>query len=353
MAEPEPEHDQLQALLAETHAEIEAVTREVREINLLVDQSQGEVDKLAQRSASIAAHLRNLQLNFDTVPRADIRTAYEASQDSLQRLFTMRGQLEKLQSDQTNLERYLRFLKKTRSLLDEASPGAGGANGKEAGPPIIVRVVAAQEAERQRLSRQMHDGPAQALSNFILQAEIAMRLFDNDPQRAREELANMKAAATSTFQRVRDFIFDLRPMMLDDLGLVPTTRRYLDDFGVKSGVKASWLFTGTQRRIESVREVMVFRALQELLGNVRDHAQATQIKVSMDMDEHRVQVIVEDNGKGFDAHSALEAGHKTLGLPALRERIGLLGGELDIDSQPGQGTRVRLLVPAGQAPALA
>ena len=86
---------------------------------------------------------------------------------------------------------------------------------------MIVRVVEAQEAERQRLSRQIHDGPAQALSNFILQTEIAMRLFDIDTERARAELQSLKTSATSTFQKVRDFIFDLRPMMLDDLGLVP------------------------------------------------------------------------------------------------------------------------------------
>ena len=86
-------------------------------------------------------------------------------------------------------------------------------------------IVTAQAAERQRLSRQMHDGPAQALSNFILQTEIAMRLLDVDPAQAREELGNLKTSAMGTFQKVLNFIFELRTMMLDDLGLITTLRR--------------------------------------------------------------------------------------------------------------------------------
>jgi len=345
----EPGTDPIQDLLAETQDELEQVSREVKEISLLVEQSRTDVSRLAQRHATISNQLRNLQLNFDTVPRADIKSAYEAAQDAQQRLFTLRGQLDKFQSDQTNLERYLAHLKKTLSVLQSIGTGAAHANGDGGGPSAIVRVIEAQEAERQRLSRQMHDGPAQDLSNFILQAEIAMRLFDHNPERARDELTNLRTSAASTFQKLRDFIFDLRPMMLDDLGLVPTIRRYVDGFNGKGGVNATAVFTGTERRLESVREVLVFRAVQELLGNARDYAQATEVNVRLDMDEQRVQVIVEDNGKVFEGQQAQEAGQKMTGLPALNERIQMAGGQIEIHRQPGQGTQVRLAIPAGQA----
>src|SRR3989337_2049393 len=174
----------LEIFLQSTHSELDQVRMEMKEIGLLVEQSQGEVDKLANRNASITATLHQLQAHFDTVPREDIKSAYEAAQDAQQRLFTMRGQLDKLQSDQTNLERYLHHLKKTLVVLDSAGQAAAAAATGDGGTPTIVRIVEAQEAERQRLSRQMHDGPAQALSNYILQAEIAMRLFDTDPARA-------------------------------------------------------------------------------------------------------------------------------------------------------------------------
>jgi two-component system sensor histidine kinase DegS len=108
-----------------------------------------------------------------------------------------------------------------------SSTPASNAKSQMAGIEMIVN---AQESERQRLSRQMHDGPAQALSNFILQTEIAMRLFDLDPAQARDELGNLKTSAMGTFQRVRSFIFELRPMMLDDLGFNSTLRKYADAF---------------------------------------------------------------------------------------------------------------------------
>ncbi len=332
-------------LTADTREAHERTQQELRELNRMIEQSRGEVEKLAQRNAAIAAHLRQLQGNFENMPRADIRTAYEAAQDAQQRLFTMRGQLEKLQGEQSNLERLASYLQRTLTALQSL----GSEQPKGDGMSVIVRVVEAQEAERQRLSRQIHDGPAQALSNFILQTEIAMRLFDIDTERARAELQSLKSAATSTFQKVRDFIFDLRPMMLDDLGLVPTVRRYVDAFKEKSGIQASLAVTGADYRMDSAREVVIFRGIQELLGNVRQHAQASQVRLTLDFDGHRVRVSVEDNGKGFDPQAAKKPKPTSSGLPTLQERMDLLSGTLQIDSQPGQGTRVVMEVPAAPA----
>lgn len=205
-------------------------------------------------------------------------------------------------------------------------------------------LVNAQESERQRLSRQMHDGPAQALSNFILQAEIAMRLMDVDPGQAREELSNLKASAMGTFQKVRNFIFELRPMMLDDLGLAPTIRRYADTFKEQSGLDVTVTITGNERRIEPYLEIMIFRALQELLGNTARHSQASQVKVHVDMGENQVKVSVDDNGKGFDTET-IQHGH-SLGLKLIQERVEMMGGTFVVESGVGKGTRVNFSMPA-------
>jgi two-component system sensor histidine kinase DegS len=331
------------ALLDDTRAESQRLQQEVKDLNRMVEQSRVEVEKLAQRNAAITAHVRQLQGNLENIPRADIKTAYEAAQDAQQRLFTMRGQLEKLQAEQVNLERLAGYVQRTLVKLESAeSQKVDGDN-----MPVIVRIVEAQEAERQRLSRLIHDGPAQALSNFILQTEIAMRLFDIDTVRAKAELQSLKGSATSTFQKVRDFIFDLRPMMLDDLGLAPTVKRYVDAFKEKTGLQVNLTVTGGDRRMESPREVIMFRSVQELLGNIRQHAQASQVRLLLDLDAHRVRVTIEDNGKGFDSQAVLAGKHKPTGLPALRERMELLGGTMHIDSQVGQGARLVLDVPTG------
>jgi two-component system, NarL family, sensor histidine kinase DegS len=342
-AEPTP----LEAFVQTARAEHEQIRTEMKEIGLLVEQSQGEVDKLAQRNAGITAHVHQLTTHFDTVPREDIRSAYEAFQDAQQRLFTMRGQLEKLQSDQAHLKRFVEFLARTLQFL-EGGVNVDVAQKEVSGGVRAEQIIEAQEDERRKLSRQLHDGPAQALSNFILQAEIAMRLFDTDQEKAREELKNLKGAASSSFGHVRDFIFDLRPMMLDDLGLVPTVRRYIDTYKDRTGLDTTLVVTGKERRLESHLEVLVFRAIQELLANIREHAQATQAKATMDLDAAQVRASVEDNGRGFDAEGEEFRVTKGRGLKTLRERIDLVGGTLDIAAQPGKGTRVVFTVPAAE-----
>src|SRR3990172_3327278 len=332
--------------MIDARTELEQVRKEHKEIGMLVEQSQGEVEKLGQRNASIAATVKQIEANFDTMPREDIRSTYEAAQDTQQRLFTMRGQLEKLESDQNNLQRFANFLNSMLSTLEGRSPDEIG-DLEGAKGSVIEQIIEAQEEERRKISRQMHDGPAQALANFILQAEIALRLFDNDPTKAREELNNLKASASSTFSHVRDYIFDLRPMMLDDLGLVPTVRRYTEAIKDKTGLAMTTVVTGTERRLEPHREVLVFRAIQELLGNVREYAQATQVKVTLDIDDRQVRAAVEDNGKGFDPAGLQPKDGEGRGLLLLRGRIEQVGGTIDFDSQPGKGSRVSITVPTG------
>jgi two-component system sensor histidine kinase DegS len=217
-----------------------------------------------------------------------------------------------------------------------------------------VRIIQAQEEERQRLARQMHDGPAQSLTNFILQAEICQRLFDRNPERAGEELNNLKTAASVTFQKVRDFIFDLRPMMLDDLGVVPTVRRYVDSFREKNDIATELEISGEERRLESHREVMVFRSVQELMSHARDYATASQLKVKLDMTGRTVRLAIQDNGRGFDPETVFgehEEGYqdaRAQGLITLKEKFELIGGSMSVLSNETDGTLVRLEMPSGE-----
>ena len=324
-------------------AELEETKKALREVTLMIEQSQGEVLKLSQRNAAITTHLQQVQNQFDKMPLQDIRNAYDSALDAQQRLFVMRGQLEKLQNEKSHLERYKATLERARFLSGSVSP-VGSATGTRGPLASVEMLVNAQETERQRLSRQMHDGPAQALSNFILQTEIAMRLMDVDASQAREELNSLKASAMGTFQKVRNFIFELRPMMLDDLGLAPTVRRYADAFKDQAGLDVNVTVTGLERRLEPYLEVMLFRAIQELLGNAARHSQATSVKVNLDLGEDRIRVSVDDNGKGFDP-DAIQQGNN-LGLKLIRERTEMLGGTFEVDSALGKGARILFAVPA-------
>ena len=322
-------------------AEFDESGRALREGTLMMEQSQVEVSKLAQRNAAITAHLQQIQSQGGNTSLDEMRNAYDSAMDAQQRLFVMRGQVEKLKGDQLHQQQYRTMLEKVMALLDK--PVETGSGPSKSAAASIESIIQAQEAERQRLSRQMHDGPAQALSNFILQTEIAMRLMDVDNAQAREELNNLKASALSTFQKVRNFIFELRPMMLDDLGLFPTIKRYADTFKEQTGMEVSVSVSGQERRIESYIEVMIFRALQELLGNAARHSQGNLIKVAVDMGESSIKVIVNDNGKGFSPEMLNQ--DNSLGLNLIRDRVEILGGVFEIDSTIGKGTRINLTIP--------
>ena len=335
-------------LRQDCQSEMENAQKELKEIIMLIEQSQLETSRLQQRNASISAHLQQIQAQIESVSKADIRMAYDAALDAQQRLFVMRGQIDKLQSDHTHIEHYLGILERVNQALETGETDSNGSRLDQT--PLaktVEMIIQAQEAERGRLARQMHDGPAQALSNFILQAEIAMRLFDIDQVKAKEELLGVKSTASSTFQKVRDFIFNLRPMMLDDLGVVPTLSRYVETFKEQSGIEVRLVSTGMEQRFEPYLEVMVFRAIQELLGNIANHSQATQVIIQMDSSTSGIRVSIEDNGKGFEVDKLDEKGG--MGLKVIRDRVQMLGGTMEIHSSIGHGSHILFQIPTTNA----
>ncbi len=346
LAVRETEAGSFEAFLEEAEAEYSQALRELEEIDLLIEQTTKEVERLAARNAKATNQLRQVEASIDTVPREDIEEAYTTVLNAQQSLFTMRGQLEKLQSDQKNVVR-------RRDILGSILEHSGELEGYRADPEdeeenhlprvSVVSIIEAQERERRRLSRRMHDGPAQTLTNLILQAEICERLLEADPGRAREELRNLRGAAVSTFQAVKGFILDLRPMMLDDLGLVPTLRQYIESFSAANDLETELTVLGKERRLAPHHEVTTFRIIQDLLRTAKERGHARTATIRLEMETDRLQVTFDDDGEGFDLVEG--AAGKGLGLAAMRERVEMLGGELDFDGGEGDGNRVRFHLP--------
>lgn len=352
MALTSPSGTDLHELAGEAEKECAQLDIEMHEIEILLKQTTTEIEKLQQRQTESIGRLRQVEANLEAYSRADIKSAYAGAQDAQMRLFMMRSQLEQLQSKQRTLQRYHGQLERLGLLANQASEAAGDNTITAAAEPpspahqAIVGIIEAQEAERQRLSRQMHDGPAQSLTNLILQAEIVERMFDADPVRARGELSNLKSSANSTFQRIRDFIFDLRPMMLDDLGLLPTLKRYVQNFESKSHIAVPLTVQG-ERTLSPYLEVTIFRTAQELLNNAARHSKATRVQVTLDLQNDPVILTVEDDGGGFDVAPVLAAARQrgTSGLANMEKRISMLGGKMQFASAQGRGTRVRVEIP--------
>jgi two-component system sensor histidine kinase DegS len=335
--------------------ELEALQSEEKEIAVLIRQTEGEVERNTARRDQAAVRVREMEANIEQYARQEIGPIYAAAQAAELRVYVMKAQLELLLAKRECQERHKATLRELLPLLDAPGQQSSPVGGPSAASSAIVgektatmSIIHAQEDERKRLSRQMHDGPAQALTNLILQAEICERYMASDPARGKAELTNLRTMVNGTFRGVREFIFDLRPMILDDLGLIPTLRKYIQGYQEKNKLPTSLTVTGKERRLPQEIEVALFRAIQESLTNAAEHAKATQVQVHVDLrDDVAVHALIEDNGIGFDVSAVLQAARerRTMGIAGILDRVEALGGSAVFESAPGRGSRVKVDVP--------
>ena len=213
---------------------------------------------------------------------------------------------------------------------------------------LYRRIVSAQERERQRIARELHDSTGQVLTGLGLGLMAASESVHTDPEQASQQLLELKNLNAQALQELRDLISDLRPSILDDMGLVPAIQAQVKEFEARTGVDAGFMTDGPRRRLPSEIETVIFRIAQESLTNVAKHAEAEHALVRLIFDDQTVQLIVTDDGHGFDPEEALSADdreRRAWGLLGIQERINLVGGGCEIASQQGRGTTVRCWVP--------
>jgi signal transduction histidine kinase len=210
---------------------------------------------------------------------------------------------------------------------------------------LLSKLITAHEDERRRIARELHDEVSQSLTGLMMTITAAEGVHDE--QALRQRLTAIYAAAEATLEEVRKIIHDLRPTALDDLGLVSAVRVHARNMLEAAGLKLAFEASGFgQRRLPAAVETTVFRVAQEAITNVARHARATAATVSLRLENGTLHVLVEDNGRGFDPHQVLgRREDRPVGILGMQERAALIGGSLEIDAQPGRGTRVRLVVP--------
>lgn len=252
------------------------------------------------------------------------------------------GELSRLELAIRNLESTWLFLERgdTSLILEPSLPSVT--------TDLQMRIVEAQEAERARLAQEVHDGPAQALSNAIFQVEFIERVFDSDPSLAREELRFLRELLRRELGNVRGFIGQLRPPMLVELGLdgsiVDTGATQASLSGLEITVDLSAPADGLSEPAQTV----VLRIVQEALQNVRKHAGATNVVMTTVQDGGQWVLEVRDDGRGFDTGAVAARGRRNFGLQFMRERAELIGARFEVHSRPGAGTLVRLAIPMAQ-----
>lgn len=211
----------------------------------------------------------------------------------------------------------------------------------------IAQVFEAQEAERKRLAQELHDDTIQTL--VVMANSIQTVVMDEESKvgpQTRTQLERIQYLALQTTEELRRLCLDLRPSILDNLGLVPAVRWLVDWFDEEASPRGRLVVTGEERKLSSEVEVLIFRFVQEALSNARQHAEATQVVVSLDFRAEAIKATAQDNGKGFRVPENI-GGFATkgkLGLIGMQERARLVNGDFHIASWPGQGTTVSLTV---------
>jgi Signal transduction histidine kinase len=331
---------------------------------------QENVKTLIQTVESIENELKEskrklllVNKNYSNYSQEELKDAYEKADNLRIQLAVKREQEQQFIRRRNELEVRIKESYKTIQKAESLITHVGAALGYLTGDLLEIstqlediqqrqllglKIIKAQEDERQRVARDIHDGPAQLMSNVVLKAEICERMIDVDLEKAREELRNLKKIVRDSLQDVRKIIYNLRPMSLDDLGLVPTLQRYILTFQEDSGISVSFKTRGVCDDMKPVVSLTVFRIVQEATNNIIKHANSDSVIITLEFNDKGLRLNIYDNGQGFDVKK-LKAKNDDMssgfGLYSMRERIELLGGTFNINSEPGKGTRLNISIP--------
>jgi signal transduction histidine kinase len=211
---------------------------------------------------------------------------------------------------------------------------------------LLARILTAQEEERGRIARDLHDGLGQSLTCLT----VGLRTVEEgvSDEAIRQQLQELRRIGAETHQDIRRLATGLRPSLLDDLGLVAALERYFDDISKLNGASTKLDFDGLQQtRLPPAVETALYRIAQEATSNAIRHGAATELWLTMRKSDRAIEMTIRDNGHGFDPQAALRRCHESqsFGLCSMRERVALLSGTLDVESHPGAGTEVSVRIP--------
>lgn len=347
-------------LSEDARQEYQQIKEELEVLKGKVLETIEQGDKLETQARLARKRLSDVSRHFQIYSEPEVKDAYEKAHE-LQTKSLMNQQSEyQPRNRRDELERRLLTLEETIKRADHLVGQISvvlnylTSDLKQVGEIVEdaiqkeyfgFRIIEAQEEERKRLSREIHDGPAQMLANVMMRSELIDRIYrERSAKEAMEEIRDLRKMVRSALYEVRRIIYDLRPMALDDLGLIPTARKYLDtieDYN-EGKPRITFISIGQEKRTASKLEVALFRLVQEAVTNALKHADATEIQVKIEFNNEHAILLVKDDGCGFNQEEKKE---NSFGLIGMKERVDLLDGTISVHSKINQGTLVMIKVP--------
>lgn len=351
---------QIYEVCESARSERTALEKELEQVLQQTVQVIEQVDKLELEYRYARIRLTEVSREFTRYGELDIKKAYEKATLIQLQLATLREQEKHLKLRRDDLQLRVRNVEKNieraESIasqmnvvleylsgdLDNVTRILESAKNRQL---LGLKIILAQEEERKRIAREIHDGPAQSLANLVLRTEIAERMASKkDFELVRLELSDLKGQVRSGLEEIRKIIFNLRPMALDDLGLIPTLRKLSQDFEERVKIHTTFELYGKEVRLSSSMEAAIYRLIQEALSNVQKHAYASRVMINLSFSPEKLEINVKDNGKGFTRNPGKDD-QTHYGIIGMYERVELLEGTIDIQSGADKGTEITIVIP--------
>lgn len=338
--------------------EYEYLKKELDQVKSKVTEVIKDVDQSAMKAKHARNRLAKVSKEFANFTNEEVRIAYEQASEYQVQMAVLQQEEIQLRTRRDDIERRLKNLQDTINRAEQLSVQMSvvfdflSSDLRQVGEFIKdakekqtfgLKIIEAQEDERGRLSREIHDGPAQMMANVMLHSELIERIYqEKGIAEALKEIRGLRKMVRSSLAEVRRIIYDLRPMALEDLGLVPTLRKYLENVEERFGISISFKHFGVEKRLAQHFEIALFRLVQEAVQNATKHAHASEILVKIELKPSNVTVVIKDDGQGFDPSERNEA---SFGIIGMKERVNMLNGVITIQSKPGQGTSIFVQLP--------
>ena len=345
--------------------ECELILQEIEKFKAKVLVVIKETEKLTKEEKESRQKLFLVSKNIGEYSENDIRKAYNEAKDKQVQLLLKREEEQNLIRERNQLEIRLKknyeiveqaesLMSKMKSVMDflvsDLVDLGKTISNLEDKTQIGMKIIKAQEEERRRIARDIHDGPAQNIASLVIKTEIVEKLLKRGNIHIEDELKDIKTQLRAVLKEIRGIMYDLRPISLDEVGLIPTIERMAADMSYEKNIAIEIKKISDYPIFNSLNKLIVYRIVQESLNNIIKHSGAKNVVIRMDVRKDSINGSVSDDGKGFDTDSFMEAKDKSFGLSSMKERAEIAHGSITIKSVVGKGTKIMFSIPNEEEP---
>lgn len=354
--------DQIFNIIDNLRSENEKLILEMVKIRDDINRVINEVDLLEKQDKLMRQKLASVSSNFNKYTERDIKEAYEKASDIRIKFITKTNEEQVLKEKRYSLEvalkKSMENIESAEKIINQISLTIGYLEGdllsvlngddKNSDMYVGIKILEAQENERKRIARDIHDGPAQHMANVIMNIDICKKIIKKDLDEGLKELDDLKENVKAALKDVRSIIFDLRPMSLDDLGLNQTIEETVKTIIGESKVDIKLRLKPIQIEIDPIIQIAVYRIIQEVFNNIKKHSEAKYVEVNLDYGTRYLILIINDDGIGFNVEETLnrvKTKGTSYGFIGILDRVNQLQGEIQIKSSEGVGTVYNVRLP--------